>query len=150
MLQIMVIFKCVQCFETRQKPFWKGTACYSSVIQTNMLWTYSTGHYDVRRIFPFSSIQTSWRKLCKQFYYFIRDLKVKYLLVPGFYINLIQKSSLRETKKYFSCRFLKSIIFTNLNSNCSNALELRNPQEQVKKDFCFKNCTNLSQIKKVF
>ena len=112
MLQIMVIFKFFIGLKLDKKPFWEGTACYSSVIQTNMLWTYSTGHYDVRRIFPLS-LQTSWRKLCTQFFSFIIDVKVKYLLVPGFYINLIQKSSLRETKNYFSkssCRFLKSIV----------------------------------------
>ena len=33
------------------------------------------------------------------------------------------------------------IFFFNLNSNCSDVLDLRNLQEQVKKAFCFKNCT---------
>ena len=106
MLQIMVIFKCVHCFETRQKPFWEGTACYSSVIQTNMLWTYSTGHYDVRRIFPFSSIQTSWRKLCKHFYYLFHQRcegKISFgSMRYGFLIcsiNLIQNQASKKLEK---------------------------------------------------
>ena len=38
------------------------------------------------------------------------------------------------------------IIFSNLNNNCSNVLDLRNLQKQVKKEFCFKNCADLSLI----
>ena len=34
----------------------------------------------------------------------------------------------------FSCRFLTPIIFFNLNLNCHNVLDLRNLQEQVKKN----------------
>ena len=44
----------------------------------------------------------------------------------------------------FSCRFLNPNIFPNLNYNCSNILDLRNLQEQVKKAFCFKNWSVLS------
>ena len=36
----------------------------------------------------------------------------------------------------FSCMFLNPKIFSNLNSNCSNSLDRRNLQEQVKKAFC--------------
>ena len=36
----------------------------------------------------------------------------------------------------FSCRFLNPNIFSNSNYNCSNFLDLRNLQEQVKKEFC--------------
>ena len=35
--------------------------------------------------------------------------------------------------------FLILIIFSNLNSNCSNLLDMRNLQEQVKKAFCYQN-----------
>ena len=35
------------------------------------------------------------------------------------------------------------MIFCNLNYNCSNLLDLRNFQEQVKKAFCY-NCSDLS------
>ena len=46
----------------------------------------------------------------------------------------------------FPADFQILIIFSNLNHNCSNALDLRNLQEdqEVKKLFCFKNCTDLS------
>ena len=38
----------------------------------------------------------------------------------------------------FSCMFLNpSIFFPNLNSNCSDLLDLRTVQEQVKKAFCW-------------
>ena len=36
----------------------------------------------------------------------------------------------------FSCMFPNPIIFFNLNYDCSNSLEIRNLQEQVKKAFC--------------
>ena len=37
----------------------------------------------------------------------------------------------------FSCMFLNPNIFSSLNSNCSNLLDVRNLQEQVKKAFCY-------------
>ena len=37
----------------------------------------------------------------------------------------------------FSCMFLNSKTFSNLYSNFSNSLDLRNLQEQVKKAFCY-------------
>ena len=37
----------------------------------------------------------------------------------------------------FSCMFLYPNNFSNLNSNCSNLLDMRNLQEQVKKAFCY-------------
>ena len=37
----------------------------------------------------------------------------------------------------FSCRFLNPNNFSNLSSNCSNLLEMRNLQEQIKKAFCY-------------
>ena len=37
----------------------------------------------------------------------------------------------------FSCMFLNPNNFFNMNSNCSNLLDLRNKQEQVKKAFCY-------------
>ena len=43
----------------------------------------------------------------------------------------------------FSCRF-QNPFFSNSNYNCSNLLDLINLQEQVKKAFSFKNCTDLS------
>ena len=56
-----------------------------------------------------------------------------------------------------SCMFLKPIIFSNLNSNCSNLLDLRNLQEQVKKAFCYQKLfwpftvwTNCSSDLKIF
>ena len=56
----------------------------------------------------------------------------------------------------FSCMFLNPNNFSNLNSNCSNLLDLRNLQEQVKKAFCYQklfwpftvwiNCSKFLQI----
>ena len=37
----------------------------------------------------------------------------------------------------FSCMFLNPNNFSNLNYNCSNHLDMRNLQEQVKKAFCY-------------
>ena len=37
----------------------------------------------------------------------------------------------------FSCMFLNPNIFSNMNSNCSNLLDRRNLQEQVKKALCY-------------
>ena len=37
----------------------------------------------------------------------------------------------------FPACFSNPMIFSNLNSNCSNLLDLRNLQEQVKKAFCY-------------
>ena len=45
----------------------------------------------------------------------------------------------------FSCRFLNpKYFFSNLNYIFCNVFDLINLQKQVKKVFCFKNCTNLS------
>ena len=44
----------------------------------------------------------------------------------------------------FPACFYIPIIFSNLKSNCSNLSYLRNLQEQVKKAFCYKNCSDLS------
>ena len=44
----------------------------------------------------------------------------------------------------FPVGFLIPIIFSNLNYDFSDLLDLKNLQEQVKKAFCFKNCTDLS------
>ena len=53
--------------------------------------------------------------------------------------------SLNEwTFSNFSCRFLNPNIFSIMNHNCSNVLDLRNLHEQVKKAFCLKYCTGLS------
>ena len=40
--------------------------------------------------------------------------------------------------------FYIPIIFSNLNYNCYNLLDLSNLLEQVKKAFCFKNSTDFS------
>ena len=54
----------------------------------------------------------------------------------------LHKEHIKESKKNpfptFPVRFYIPIIISNLNSNCSNLLDL------VKKAFCFKNCTDLS------
>ena len=42
----------------------------------------------------------------------------------------------------FPIGFYIPLILSNLSSNCSNVLDLRNLQEQVKKALCFKSCTD--------
>ena len=47
----------------------------------------------------------------------------------------------------FSCRFLNNTyFFSNLNSVCSNVLNLRNLKDQIKKAFCFKHWTDISLL----
>ena len=43
----------------------------------------------------------------------------------------------------FPVGFKIPIIFSYFNYNCSNVLDLRKLHEQVKKTFCFKNCSDL-------
>ena len=52
-----------------------------------------------------------------------------------------RKSLTANLNKWF-CKF--PVIFSSLNTNCCSVLDLRNFQEQVKKAFCFKNCTDIS------
>ena len=44
---------------------------------------------------------------------------------------------LKITFSNFSCMFLNPNTFSNMNSNCSNVLDMKNLQEQVKKAFCY-------------
>ena len=58
------------------------------------------------------------------------------------FLQANQYGTLNNMKWYFSnfsCMFLNP----NLNSNCSNLLSMRNVQEQVKKEFCYQNCSDL-------
>ena len=52
---------------------------------------------------------------------------------------------IQEVRKIFSNFFLhvskSQYFFSKLNSNCSNLLDLRNLQEQVKKAFCYQKFT---------
>jgi hypothetical protein len=57
----------------------------------------------------------------------------------------------------FSCMFLYPKVFSRLNSNCSNLLDMRNLQEQVKKPSCYLKLfwpfivqTNCSRDLKIF
>ena len=45
--------------------------------------------------------------------------------------------------------FLTPIIFYNLNSYCSDLLELKNLHGQVRKASCFKNCLDLSLFEEI-
>ena len=61
----------------------------------------------------------------------------------------VKEASERGKKIYLFLQFTKYqfIYFFNLNSNCSNKLDLRYLQEYVKKAFCFKTCIDLSIFK---
>ena len=61
-------------------------------------------------------------------------------------------TNLKSCISYFSnfpCIFLNRIFFSNLNSNCSNLLYLKNLQDQVKKHSVTKNCSGLSLSKQI-
>ena len=53
-------------------------------------------------------------------------------------IKISSKISFRWIFSSFSCMFLNPTIFSNLNTNCSNLVYLRNLLEQVKKPVLFK------------
>ena len=58
----------------------------------------------------------------------------RYLIIKHLWFSKTSKYNLNKFSSYnFSCMFLNPIIFSNLNSNWSNFLYLRNLQEQVKK-----------------
>ena len=90
------------------------------------------GRYDVRiekvkedfKTVPENPTIANLMKLCLQ-ERFLCDIG---LLVTGSHAKVDFFSN-------FSCMFLNPNIFSNLNSNCSNLLDLRNLQEQVKKTF---------------
>ena len=54
-------------------------------------------------------------------------------------LNIRKVSNGKRNKNFltFPACFSIPIIFSNLNSNCSNLLDLRNLQDQVKKAFCY-------------
>ena len=56
---------------------------------------------------------------------------ILFLLSSKLYLNLF-------------CRFLNPNYFFHLNDNCSNLLDMRNLQEEVKKHSVTKNCSDLS------
>ena len=57
-----------------------------------------------------------------------------------------QKSRGNVSFLTFPACFKIPIFFSNLNYNCSNLLDMRNLQEQVKKHSVAKNCSDLSQF----
>ena len=67
--------------------------------------------------------------------------KMAKLIISTFQINrLIKVVNIKTVVSIFpnfSCMFLNPNNFSNLNSNCSNLLDKRNLQEQVKKAFCY-------------
>ena len=77
-----------------------------------------------------SPSQGSIDLFASQVNFFIFLLKIEKLCVEIFFLT-------------FPVGFSIPIIFSNLNYNfSSNVLDPRNLQEQVKKPFCFKNCTD--------
>ena len=51
-----------------------------------------------------------------------------------------------EVFSNFSCMFLNPNIFSNLNSNCSNLLDMINLQEEAKKAFCHQKIHCLKKL----
>ena len=60
---------------------------------------------------------------------------VQKVQLPGRWMFMAQAK--KQLFLTFPACFYIPIIFSNLNSNCSNSLDLRNLQEQVKKAFCY-------------
>ena len=65
---------------------------------------------------------------------------------PSLELNISIWPKDKEDNKFltFPACFLIPSIFSSLNSNCSNLSSLRNLQEQVKKAFCYQDCSDLS------
>ena len=80
-----------------------------------------------------------WAEIIKQresVNYFGFTLWDKKFLTSARYKGFSPKIKSKQTAfSNFSCRLLNPKKFPNLNSNCSNLLDLRNLQEQVKKAF---------------
>ena len=86
------------------------------------------------------------------------DLAVlKYPLISIHNVNVrFQRSNIVSN---FSCMFLNPNIFSNLNFDCSDLLDMRKLQEQVEKAFCYQkffwpftviHCNNLFIMNKLF
>ena len=56
----------------------------------------------------------------------------------------IRECDSKNSFSSFFCMFLNPNIFSNLKYNCSNLLDIRNLQEQVKNHSVIKHCSNLS------
>ena len=66
--------------------------------------------------------------------------------IKGFFSNMLPSIPIIINSSFltFPACFKIPIIFSNLNYNCSNLLDMRNLQEQVKKHSVTKNCSDLS------
>ena len=72
-----------------------------------------------------------------------------YILQKKMWIKSPLLSEVKKTKKNFSNRFYFFPQFELHICNCSNELDLRNLQDQVKEAFCFKNCSYPSLFEKI-
>ena len=72
-----------------------------------------------------------------------RGFMVSWNIIKKLSNNLFLCKDIKSMKKYFltfpAC-FSIPIIFSNLKSNCSYLSNLRNLQEQFKKEFCYQRC----------
>ena len=74
---------------------------------------------------------------CEQIIFLVSDTQKSLCTDARFYFY--KKEFFLRNKLFlnFPACFYIPILFSNLNSNCSNLLDLRNLQEQVKKAFCY-------------
>ena len=64
-------------------------------------------------------------------------------LFPFYYFQSLDSVWKEIAFSKFSCMFLNPNIFSNLNSDCSALLDIRNLQKQVKKTFCYQKLFSL-------
>ena len=78
----------------------------------------------------------NWRRtiFCYELYVFLSVVR-SYVISRFLGKKMVMLLPTQRVFSNFSCRFLNTNIFSNLNSNCSNLLDRRNLQEQVKKAF---------------
>ena len=73
-------------------------------------------------------------KYSNLFFRFLGHSKI--LFDPRFLVSRVKESEQHHFLTFPAC-FSIPIFFSNLNYNCSNLLDMRNLQEQVKKAFCY-------------
>ena len=145
--------KCVQSFVNKCKQMIEHTFFCQFLLQRQMkntLRAYCHNIYTVpirwgvtrRSVGPCSWVIPSYLGFIS-----VIPVKLELILVVFIYIFSIISIvmyCLIITFLTFSACFSIPIIFSNMNSNCSNLYAMRNLQEQVKKHSVTKNCSDLS------
>ena len=96
--------------------------------ETNFLWATTLILYEPQAFLP-GTCPTNTRK----------ELVILHQCEVVLHVDIYKSSNSVKEMSFsnFSCMCLNLNIFSNLGSNCSNLLDLRNLQEQVRKAFCY-------------